>query len=150
MNDQISDRTDVVYNSTPPTACVGPGSIPADLLMRRQRLVDEVRQVWLMEHEWHGLREPACPICSAGHMVHDHGPESGAGLACRERRTEAGLLRGECLVPGRVVTSPGPTPLNGSESYPGDPCPEHGPLCVGSDCCCRDKHRTSPAPLPPP
>lgn len=74
--------------------------------MRRQRLVDEVREVWLLEHEWHGLREPACPICSAGHIVHDHGTEDGAGLACRERRTAAGLLRGECLAPRRVTISP--------------------------------------------
>lgn len=106
-SDQISDRTYIVYNSTEPAPCSDPGLIPPELLMRRQRLVDEVRQVWLMEHEWHGLREPACPICSAGHMVHDHGTEDGAGLACRERRTEAGLLRGECLAPVRVVTSPG-------------------------------------------
>ncbi len=102
--DQISDRTYIVYNSTPPAACNDPGPIPADALMRRQRLVDEVREVWLMEHEWHGLPEPACPICSAGHMVHDHGAEDGAGLACRERRTEAGLLRGECLAPNRVAS----------------------------------------------
>lgn len=105
--ESISDRSHVVYNSTEPGPCASPGPIPAELLMRRQRLVDEVREVWLMEHEWHGLPEPACPICSAGHMVHDHGTESGAGLVCRERRTGAGLLRGECLAPKRAVASPG-------------------------------------------
>lgn len=104
--DPISDRTYIVYTSTAPAPCADPGPISAELLMRRQRLVDEVREVWLMEHEWHCLREPACPICSAGHMVHDHGTEDGAGLACRERRTEAGLLRGECLAPKRAATQP--------------------------------------------
>lgn len=34
-----------------------------------------------------------------------------------------------------------PTSLTGSESYPDAPCPEHGPLCNGETCCCRDKHR---------
>ena len=98
---------ETVWNSTPPAYCADPDPIPAEVLMRRQRLVDEVREVWLIEHEWHGLLEPACPICSAGHMVHDHGTESGVGLACRERRTEAGLLRGECLAPRRPADMSG-------------------------------------------
>lgn len=45
-----------------------------------------------------------------------------------------------------VPASPSETAsLTGDESYPGHPCPEHGPDCVGPTCCCRDKH----APTPP-
>lgn len=42
-------------------------------------------------------------------------------------------------------TKPAPIPLDGSESYPDDKCPEHGPRCSGPTCCCRDKHRPAPA-----
>ncbi|MEV5001966.1 hypothetical protein [Nocardioides sp. LML1-1-1.1] len=38
-----------------------------------------------------------------------------------------------------------PTPLTGSESYPADRCPEHGPKCSGETCCCLDKHRATSA-----
>lgn len=40
----------------------------------------------------------------------------------------------------------GPKPLSGCESYPNAACPEHGPRCGGSGCCCRDKHRVSTPP----
>lgn len=47
---------------------------------------------------WKGRRDFPYPCsCGADPKVHNHGPEEGKGLACREYLTPEGVLRGSCL-----------------------------------------------------